>query len=422
MVLAEPKAAAPDGEDEVDLELNFASLLKEGGRPRLLLITGFVGTYDKETEPANFAIIRRVNAAAWQLESGAKGKDHIHIAIELKQRLASISSLMDEIFPKTGAKGKDIRAANPGVSFLTMANYCTKDSHRLDGEAPHRFNVEAQPNPKRKLVEDEIVQQIHAQDCARDLATNGETRGVYQHSPAMTIHIHSERPWKRPAITKGQMLFAWERSLVSLLGRTPQEGDQTVHWMVPAANMKEDEGGEAKEDRPVEGQPFFLRIMRMVRKILAAKKQSKQVEFYSSDHPQEAINNAISAHTKVVFVQNVGDTPISHERLYWLKTAAVAHRSTAGRSDIQELEARHVIVLSLHPPPKKGKHTKACKVWPIDVNKSIWEPERELLACAELQETPFLDFSTIGVSGLLETEAKQMEAATAAVANGAHGN
>jgi hypothetical protein len=371
--------------DELGLKTRAESNASE--RPRLVMITAFASEFNRDCEP--IIHLESVEKAAYQLEvAPTTGSIHVHVALQSVRRLTekSLHALLKQCFPKTGLEGKDVRLATKGTSAQAIINYVTKEASRAPGEEPQFYNCQHSDTlPKRKM--EELEKSIHECDTIAEL-NSGQTSGVYRHNTTTTVKMHAERPFKRPVLDRREQLFAWERALFGLVNRQPIPN--FIHWFVADTMMELD------------------RVARLLRKVLGAKKQSRQMAYYCSMHPKDAFLNHISCHTRAIFMTSVADQPISNDFLIWMKTRTMAHNSHSGRYDVQELKRhRHVIVFSFEKPALKNKlHKEWTRVWTVDKNTKEWAHTKELLTYGQTPENgkPFLNLRTVGVSGAVDSE------------------
>lgn len=404
----EEGGGAEDGKDDFS-KLDFPSstvhkpIAGIESRPILFLVTAFEGKgFQRNVEP-HVADGLGIVLAAWQLENCPKTKRvHLHITFVAAARLSSkgLAETLGRLFPSTKVEGKHIRVTTAGSSKQVLIDYCSKPESRLEGTAPCFYNCthsSERKKPARKMKE--LEEHVHAADTNSDLAS-GQLKGTYGHSTSAVVSMHADRLLKREVLLKADRLFAWERAVLSLLLLQPLTSDETepaVHWFVPKDALEKVE------------KPFVIRkldrIARIVRRVLGNKQQSQQTVYYSSDHPKEAFLNRLSCRTKAAFVFSCEECPANPDFLLRLQSNSLGHRSHAGRYDLQELEARHVIVFSHAPPPEMSEyHRKITHVWPVDTNKAVWPHRETLLAHGECTETvrTFVDFDTLSQAGELE--------------------
>ena len=395
--------------DLFEPEEDFGALsvpLTQDARSSIFIVTVHEGFYDPSAEP-NIRGQPLIEAAAYQSERGRlkprrgmeEEKMHVHVAVRATKRLrcAQLTKLVCGIFPKTGTHQKDIRVASHGVDFQAVGNYVCKPSHRLQGTEPTTLNFEPGKRlPKRKWDDEKLVEAIQGCESTTDLAANGATRGLLRYNTAKVIAIHAERRSKKIM----PLTYGWEKALRNLLNRSPKD-DDTIHWFCPKVG----------EHTP----KHFDRILRNVRAELNECGQARQVAIHDSAGNIEALTNSMDAFTKAIFVMWRSEAPLSLKRLRSLKNDTLAIRTQGGRSDAQELELRHLIVLGDDLPPGyvDGVCTMAknIKVWFVDEEvESEWTHKVKLLDCAEPldPEHHFLDTNTVGVSGTLKAEVEAM--------------
>tara|TARA_B110000971_G_scaffold71180_1_gene73002 strand:+ start:1263 stop:2588 length:1326 start_codon:yes stop_codon:yes gene_type:complete len=372
--------------------------LKECSRATILLITVHEGYYKRGQEPKIGNFIKNLKAAAWQEEVGKKGETpHIHVAAKFDTkkglRIGTVQKAIKSIFPFSDVEKMDVRVPRPSVDFQAVGNYCTKPDNRPIGGRQELFNFERRVMTKRQIDSDEVRRAIQDQESYRDLA-KGETRGLYQYRTETVVQCHAERRLKRSILSRGDKLYAWETALLDLMQRAPQSyAEGFVHWFCP-------------RPQSVERAPSLTRFPRIIRKALGYRKQSRQTLYYESSHDQQALDNQLDARVRSIFVLNCDEKPISHNRLHFLRTKEYAHSSRGDRYDTQELGPRHVVVFSMEPPPDMQKATRCSlmtKVWYIDTDAETWTQREALLKHGiELEQgKTFLDFDTLGVSGVL---------------------
>ena len=388
----------------------------EGDRPTAYLVTAFVTQFDRSKEPVvKGKGLECIELAAYQLETAPSTEFvHVHLTLKTTSRLAfkAFEALLKCVFPVSGREGKDVRIATKGTSTQALINYCSKPEERLEGTTPHFYNCERSGGKLQKRKLKDLEAAIQSCDTNADLAA-GHLSGIYQHTTTAVTQVHAERPLDRPVLKGTQRLYAWECALLGLLLMAPTEDSETlVHWFVPKSAM------DASITKPVVV-PRIDKVARIVQRVLGAKKQAAQVAYYASNHPKDALLNHLSCKTRVVFVRNIAEEPLSPDFLLSLKSDSMGHRSHGGRYDLQELECRHVVVFShVPPPPMSNYHRNTTVVWPIDVNLVKWEHRGTLLAHGERvgEGGQFLNFATVGCSGALECD-MDVKAVAEAVAN-----
>jgi len=386
---------------------DFTQRVEKGIRSTLILITAHEGTFDPETEPVGNA--NGIEKCVWQHEHGATykvtectntPKTHIHVAVAMSNKRPP-ASVLDLIFPTTQAKGKDIRIPKNGVKFTQLAKYASKSTHRVEGTAPFYFNWDplaaAAECKKRKM--EEVVEAIQEMECRQDLSRHGETRGMFHNQTSLVTEVLAHRPMKRPVSVQGDLLYAWERSIIKLISRRPKLDEPVVHWFVP-----ETQASLTKLDR----------IARIVSKVLSNKSQSQQSTFWSTEwEDTRAFYNNLQPHHKVIWIDSFSEKPFSHERLKRLQSKSLGSNNAKDRYGLVELEPRHLLVFSEAEPALDGPCHQFAKVWKIDTNKEEWKHESNLLACAEPSSTTaFLDFDTVGASGVLKAELQMLTGET----------
>lgn len=359
----------------------------EGKAARVLIVTAWKACYDSTSEP-NVKDVCGVLSAAWGVERGVvSGKLHMHLALRIddafarKKRGRTVLEILKEVFSSSGLKNKDIRVATKSTRYETVLRYVTDARHQHDPEQEAQFYCCDPPGTARKRSREELDACIQEAQSLHQLR-KGETRGTLVRNVEETLQVFNDRQLAFDPVRMGGKLFGFERAFLELLSREPNPKQPCVHWIYP------------------EGLAFpeMTRLHLLVRCILSRQKRSHQIAYGHSNGP--CLLSSLSIETKVVFVLQTEDKPLSHTQLfYYGYLPATQTKCKHGSGWSQLLPARHVIVFADKAHPK-GRNCEYARSWGVGKKLNQWAELEDLLATAMPEGgEPFLELEAMGCSG-----------------------